>query len=109
MEKNFVAVNYIRCTPEYRERFEYLFCTRKKAIDTLPGFVDMYVLKPNQDDDNYLVVSFWTSEQAFQDWTKSEAFIQGHARGFEDIRKAKAAGQPSPMTSDFKTYQVISR
>lgn len=33
--KNFVAVNYIDCKPEYRERFEELFATRAKQIDTM--------------------------------------------------------------------------
>ena len=39
-QKNFVAVNYINCTPEYQERFEQLFGTRAHAIDLMPGFVD---------------------------------------------------------------------
>jgi heme-degrading monooxygenase HmoA len=53
-------------------------------------------------------VSYWETEQSFKDWMKSEAFISGHKRGFEEIAKAKAEGRPAPMTSDFKIYQVIS-
>lgn len=108
MNKNFVAVNYIHCNPEYRGRFEELFGTRAKAIDTMPGFVEMHVLRPGKEDDAYLIVSYWETEEAFKDWTKSEAFIQGHKRGFEDIAKAKAEGRPAPMTSDFKTYEIIA-
>ena len=40
-EKNFVAVNYIDCKPFYKERFEELFGSRAKQIDTMPGFLDM--------------------------------------------------------------------
>lgn len=109
MEKKFVAINYITCTPEYRERFEYLFGTRAAAIDTLPGFIDMYVLKPANESDAYLVISHWNDETSFQQWTKSEVFLQGHKRGFEDLAKAKAEGKPLPMTSDFKTYEIIAR
>lgn len=108
MNKNFVAVNYIHCEPEYRERFEYLFGSRAKAIDTMPGFVDMHVLKPATENDPYLVVSYWSSEDAFKDWTKSPEFIEGHKRGFEDLAKAKAEGKPMPMKSDFKTYSIIA-
>lgn len=108
-EKNFVAVNYIHCEPEYRERFEFLFGSRAGAIDKMPGFVDMMVLRPAKEGDNYLIVSYWENEEAFKDWTKSPAFIEGHKRGFEDIRKAKEEGKTPPMTSDFKTYQVIAR
>ncbi|MCU0374095.1 MAG: antibiotic biosynthesis monooxygenase [Chitinophagaceae bacterium] len=106
--KNFVAINYIQCTPEYRERFEYLFGTRARAIDRLPGFVDMQVLKPEKEGDAYLVVSYWESETAFKNWTKSPEFLEGHKRGFEDLAKAKAEGKPAPMHSDFKTYSVIA-
>lgn len=104
----FVAINYISCNHEYRERFEYLFSTRAHAIDTLPGFIKMYVLKPNKEDDQYLIVSHWKSENDFHNWTKSPAFIEGHKRGFEDIAKARAEGKPSPMTSDFKTYHILT-
>lgn len=108
MEKKFVAVNYINCTPAYRERFEELFGSRAKAIDTMPGFIEMHVLRPGQEGDNYLIVSYWENEQSFKTWTRSEAFIEGHKRGFADLAQAKAEGRPAPMTSDFKTYEIIA-
>lgn len=108
-EKNFVAVNYIECKPEYRERFEELFGTRAKQIDTMPGFVDMQVLRPLKEGDAYLIVSHWESEESFVGWTKSETFLDGHKRGFADMAKAKAEGKEAPMKSDFKTYAVIAR
>ncbi len=108
MNKHFVAVNYIHCTPEYRERFEELFGTRAKAIDTMPGFIEMHVLKPGNEGDAYLIVSYWENETCFKDWTKSPAFLEGHKRGFADITQAKAEGRPAPMTSDFKTYSIIA-
>ena len=107
MEKKFVAINYINCEPHYRERFEQLFGTRAHAIDRMPGFMDMQVLKPN-DEGEYLIVSHWSSEEAFKTWTSSPEFLEGHKRGFEDIRKAKERGEKSPMSSSFKTYEVIA-
>lgn len=109
MEKKFVAVNYIRCNPEYKERFETLFGSRAHAIDQMTGFIEMHVLRPQQDEDNYLIVSYWETEQAFKDWTSSPAFIEGHKRGFADLAQARAEGRPAPMSSDFKTYQVIAQ
>ena len=108
MSKKFVAINYISCEPHYQDRFEQLFATRAKAIDTMPGFVDMEVLKPNKEGD-YLIVSHWSSEEAFQQWTKSPAFIEGHKRGFEDIKQAKERGEKPPMQSSFKTYEIIAQ
>lgn len=107
-QKNFVAINYINCKDYYKPRFEELFASRKGAIDTMPGFIEMEVLKPN-DGSEYLIVSHWESKDSFESWTKSEAFIEGHKRGFEDIRKAKENGEEPPMTSSFKIYDVISR
>lgn len=108
MDKKFVAINYINCNPDYTERFEQLFATRAHAIDTMPGFVEMKVLRPAKEGDAYLIVSFWENENAFKTWTLSPAFLEGHKRGFADITKARAEGRPVPMTSDFKTYEVIA-
>lgn len=104
----FVAINYIDCTPDYVSRFEALFRSRAKAIDKLLGFRNMYVLKPSKEGDSYLVVSHWDTEENFKAWTTSPEFIEGHKRGFEDIRKAKEAGLTPPMASTFKTYHIIT-
>jgi heme-degrading monooxygenase HmoA len=108
-EKKFVAINYISCKEHYRERFEELFATRAKAIDRMPGFKHMEVLKPQDNGDNYLIVSHWDSVDHFREWTKSPEFIEGHKRGFEDIKLAKEKGEEPPMSSSFKTYEVIAR
>lgn len=107
-EKNFVAINYIKCKDSYRERFEELFGSRARAIDRMPGFRNMEVLKPADGSNTYLVVSRWESEESFKKWTTSPEFIEGHKRGFEDIRTAKEKGEELPMTSDFRTYKVIA-
>jgi len=108
MEKKFVAINYINCEPHYRERFEELFASRARAIDRMPGFVDMQVLRPNGEGE-YLIVSHWASEEAFKTWTTSTEFLEGHKRGFDDIRKAREQGVKPPMSSSFKTYEVIAK
>ena len=108
-QKNFVAINYISCRNEYRERFEELFGSRAHAIDRMPGFVDMAVLKPQTEGGDYLIVSFWETQEAFKTWTQSPEFLEGHRRGFEDIRKAKERGEEPPMKSDFRTYEVLAR
>ena len=109
MERNFVAINYIDCKPHYKERFEELFKSRAKQIDTMPGFIDMQVLRPSKEGDAYLIVSHWKDEASFKDWTRSETFLEGHKRGFADMAKAKEEGKEAPMKSDFKTYEVIAR
>lgn len=104
----FVAINFISCKEEYRPRFEELFAKRAQAIDLMPGFQEMSVLKPGNGSDEYLIVSHWASESDFQAWTKSDAFLEGHKRGFADIAKAREEGKEPPMRSTFRTYTVIS-
>ena len=105
----FVAINTIHCQPSYVPRFEALFQSRAHAIDRMPGFQNMQVLRPAKPGDPYLIVSHWESEHAFKSWTSSPEFLEGHRRGFEDVRQARERGEEPPMTSDFRTYEVLCR
>ena len=105
---DFVAINYIDCEPDYKERFEELFGSRAHAIDRMEGFKGMQVLKPKDGTSSYLIMSFWGSEDAFKKWTGSPEFIEGHKRGFADIAKAREEGKPAPMRSNFRTYDVLT-
>ena len=105
----FVAINTIACEPSYIARFEELFQTRARAIDRLPGFIRMQVLRPSADGEPYLVVSEWANEASFQAWTASDEFRQGHRRAFEDVAEARRRGEVPPMRSEFRTYSVLTR
>ena len=108
-QPTFVAINFIECEAGYRERFETLFASRAHAIDNMPGFQNMMVLKPEEENGPYLVVSHWDSEADFKSWMKSDAFHKGHSRAFGDLQKAREENRPNPMVSTFKTYKVLSR
>jgi len=76
----FVTMNRIPVKPEYAERFEEVFRTRARLVDRMPGFVRNLVLRPNNPEDPYIVLTFWESEEAFKAWTESPEFREGHAR-----------------------------
>ena len=105
----FVAINYITCTEGYRNRFEELFSSRVGAIDKMPGFQRMQVLRPKRTGEDYLIISEWDDERSFSAWTNSEAFEAGHRRGFADLKAARERGETPPMTSSFRTYEVLTR
>lgn len=109
VKANFVAINFITCEEHYCEKFECLFCSRARQIDTMPGFVSMEVLKAEKPGEPYLIVSHWESKEAFEGWVGSPEFLEGHKRGFEDLAEAKRQGKPVPMTSKFITYDVLTR
>ena len=104
----FVAINYIQCKPDYVERFECLFCSRAKMIDSMPGFIGMNVLKCQRAEEPYLVISYWESEEHFQAWVGSPEFYEGHKRAFADLKEYKEKGEEPPMSSTFKTYSILS-
>jgi len=105
---SFVAINYITCNDEYRKRFEELFATRAHAIDRMPGFLSFELLEPDEDDNTYLIMSHWEKREDFENWTSSEEFVEGHKRGFADLKQYKDEGREPPMKSAFKTYSVIA-
>ncbi len=88
-----VVTNRITVTPGYEEEFEARFRDRAHLIDQAPGFVANRVLRPvrrrfdhatgewveSDDPGCYLVQTWWESEEAFWDWTKSESFRIAHA------------------------------
>ncbi|MBN1599469.1 MAG: antibiotic biosynthesis monooxygenase [Bacteroidales bacterium] len=105
----FVAINYISCSELYQDRFEQLMRSRTKAVDNMPGFQRMEVLKPNENGSDYLIISHWEKESDFQAWRTSGAFLEGHKRGFKDLSKAKTEGKTPPMKSTFKTYEILAQ
>lgn len=108
MNKNFVAINTIRVEPSYCGRFEELLIHRAHEIDKCNGFIEMYVLKANKEIAQYLIITFWDSEENFLAWKNSESFIKGHARGFNDIKAAIAEGHKPPMQSEIETYTILT-
>lgn len=89
----FVVTNRIPVSAGHETDFEERFRTRAHLIDQSPGFIKNLVLRPVQRRFNhqtgqweerteqsfYLVQTYWESEQAFWDWTNSEAFRLAHS------------------------------
>ncbi|MBZ9753051.1 antibiotic biosynthesis monooxygenase [Deinococcus sp. HMF7620] len=74
------VMNRIRVHPDYADAFEERFRTRAGLVDTMPGFIRNEVLRPAQPGKPYIVLTYWESREAFEAWTTSDAFKQGHAR-----------------------------
>ncbi|WP_243029367.1 antibiotic biosynthesis monooxygenase family protein [Thermus altitudinis] len=76
----YVTMNRIPVKPEFAHRFEEAFRTRARLVDRMPGFIRNLVLRPQNPEDPYIVMTFWESEAAFRAWTESPEFREGHAR-----------------------------
>ena len=73
-------MNRISVNPEYAGQFEDRFKNRAGEVDKMKGFVRNQVLRPDNPDNPYIVMTFWESKADFEAWVNSEAFQKGHAR-----------------------------
>jgi heme-degrading monooxygenase HmoA len=74
------VANRIYVNSEYADAFEERFRNRAGMVDQMPGFITNQVLRPVNQGDPYIVLTYWESRERFEEWTRSDAFIQGHAR-----------------------------
>lgn len=74
----YVVMNRIFVKPEYRDALEERFRQRAGEVDKMPGFIRTQVLRPDDPEVPFVVVTEWESKEAFEAWTRSEAFQKGH-------------------------------
>lgn len=74
------VANRIFVAPEYADHFEENFRKRAGLVDQMPGFISNQVLRPVNPGDPYIVLTLWESREQFEAWTRSDAFVKGHAR-----------------------------
>jgi heme oxygenase (mycobilin-producing) len=74
------VANRIFVKPEFAADFEERFRQRAGLVDRMPGFISNQVLRPVNPGDPYVVLTWWESRDAFEAWTRSDEFREGHAR-----------------------------
>lgn len=74
-----VVMNRIPVAEGREADFEKTFTERDRAVDLMPGFIDLQVLRPAEGR-IYVVLTRWKSREAFDQWTQSEAFIAAHRK-----------------------------
>ena len=72
-----VVMNRIPVAEGREQEFESSFTGGKSAVNQMPGFIEMQVLRPSEGH-TYLVVTRWASREDFQNWIQSEAFVAAH-------------------------------
>jgi len=77
----FIAMNRFQVTRGREADFEAVWRGRNSQISSVPGFVEFQLLRGPQTDDYTLYAShtIWSGREAFEDWTRSEAFRAAHA------------------------------
>jgi len=85
----FIAMNRFRVKQGSEDAFETMWRARETFLDGVPGFVEFRLLRGPDGEDHRLYASHsvWSSRDAFEAWTQSEAFRKAHAQagGSRDI------------------------
>ncbi|PJK27510.1 antibiotic biosynthesis monooxygenase family protein [Minwuia thermotolerans] len=98
----FIAMNRFKIVKGEEEAFEQVWRERDRHLDQVPGYKEFQLLKGPEEEDHTLYASHtvWTSREAFEAWTKSEAFRKAHA-GAGD-RRGLYIGHPM-----FEGFEVV--
>lgn len=76
----FIAMNRFKIRPGHEEEFERIWRERDSHLQGVEGFVEFHLLRGPEHEDHTLYSSHavWTSREAFEAWTHSEAFRAAH-------------------------------
>jgi len=100
-----VRINAITVPPESGEELVRRFAARAGAVDSADGFEGFELLAPTDGRDQWLVMTRWRDEPAFQAWVSSPAFAHGH-RGMA-AGEGSAEQRPVASHSELWSYQVV--
>ena len=93
----YIAMNRFRVIPGKENEFEALWKSRKTYLSEVPGFKEFHLLRG--ENGAFISHSTWQSQEAFTQWTHSEAFAKAHAQGGS---KGLIQGPP-----EFSGYEVV--
>lgn len=98
----YIAMNRFRIARGFEERFEELWRSRDSQLEGVAGFREFHLLRGPSSDGETLFASHstWESREAFEAWTRSEAFAKAHAQA--RAPKGTYLGHPS-----FEGFEVI--
>ncbi|UCV16570.1 antibiotic biosynthesis monooxygenase family protein [Quatrionicoccus australiensis] len=76
----FLAMNRFRIALGKEDAFVEHWRNRNSYLGEVPGFISFNLLRGDTNAERTLFAShtIWESEQAFADWTQSEAFRKAH-------------------------------
>jgi len=93
----FVAMNRISCPKDYAMHLEQAFA-HAGSMQGVPGFLVFQFLKNSSEGERveYLALTQWESQAAYEGWTRSESFQRTHP----------GAGD-SPVSAVLETYTLV--
>lgn len=97
-----IKINALTVPPEAGDELAHRFAARAGAVDDRDGFEGFELLRPTDGRTQWLVVTRWRDEAAFEAWTNSQAFAHGHA----GAGRPAEHGGPVSTASELWSYEV---
>ncbi len=95
----YVAMNVLTVPEGGGAVLEERFAARRQSVDQAPGFLSFELLRPLAGTDDYLVVTRWQDQTAFDAWTASQSFRAGHAQASDRGEGERPAATGSTIWS----------
>ncbi len=104
----FIAMNRFMVAKGAERDFEDMWTSRDSHLQAVPGFVEFHLLRGPDREDHVLYAShtIWRSHEAFEAWTRSEAFRAAHKDAGQDRPRSLYLGHP--QFEGFEVIQTIS-
>ncbi|HTH40888.1 MAG TPA: antibiotic biosynthesis monooxygenase [Rhodocyclaceae bacterium] len=85
----FLAMNRFRIAPGREAEFIDIWRKRESYLSEVPGFREFHLLQGASTEECTLFASHtvWESEDAFEAWTRSEAFRKAHVNAGATARE----------------------
>jgi heme-degrading monooxygenase HmoA len=97
-----IKINAITVPEDAGDELARRFAARAGAVDRQDGFEGFELLRPTDGRKQWLVVTRWRDDEAFQDWVSSPAFAHGHAGADHPAPH----GGPVSVSSELWSYEV---
>ncbi|HJM28973.1 MAG: antibiotic biosynthesis monooxygenase [Acidimicrobiales bacterium] len=95
-----VKINAITVPPELGEEVAKRFAARAGAVDDAEGFEGFELFKPEDDRNQWLVVTRWNDEASFEKWRNSGQAAHAHRSTSEEAQK------PLGLSAELWHYSV---
>ena len=98
-----IKINAITVPADSGDELAHRFAARAGAVDDADGFEGFELLQPTDERTQWLVITRWRDEAAFQGWLASESFARGHRSAGE-----RAGGEaPRPVASHSEVWSYV--
>lgn len=97
-----IKINAITVPEGAGDELAKRFAARAGAVDGQEGFEGFELLQPTDERTQWLVVTRWRDEDAFQSWVQSPAFAHGHA----GASRPAPDGGPVSVSSELWSFEV---